>query len=114
MIENFELFLSLAGTIFSLVIACIIFIIKIIKIIKSKKQIMNSALLEEAVPQLMGIAERFCNYSGDEKKEFVMTKINQFAIENGFKFEAETISNKIEEFIKLSKEVNYRKTNEEK
>lgn len=106
MIENLELFLSLAGTILSLVIACIIFIIKIIKIVKSKKQIMNSALLEEAVPQLMEIAEQFLNYSGEEKKEFVMTKINQFAIENGLKFEADIISNKIEELISLTKKVN--------
>lgn len=104
--ENFELILSLAGTAFSLFVACIIFIIKIVQAIRSKKQTINATLLEEAIPPLMEIAEKFQNYSGKEKKEYVMTKINQFAIENKLHFDANTISDKIEQLIKLTKEVN--------
>ena len=54
-----------------------------------------------------------CRYLCDEKKEYVLTRINQLAIENGINFDVKAISDKIEELIKLSKEVNYKKTNEE-
>ena len=35
-----------------------------------------------------------------------MTKVQQFAIENGIKFDSEAVTNKIEELIGLSKNVN--------
>ncbi len=106
LLENLELILSLAGTAFSLFIACIIFIIKIVQAIRSKKKTINATMLEEVITPLMEIAESFRNYSGEEKKQFVMTKVNQFAIENNLKFDADYISEKIEQFIKLSKKVN--------
>ena len=46
------------------------------------------------------------NYSGAEKKEYVMTKINQYALENHIKFNQEEISKRIEELVALTKEVN--------
>ena len=54
----------------------------------------------------MEIAESFANYSGEEKKEYVITKVNQFAIENGIKFDLQMVTEKIEEMIELSKKVN--------
>ena len=78
-----------------------------------KKKLKNSYVLLDAVAPLMEIAETFTNYSGEEKKEYVMTKVNQFAIENGIRFDSQAVSNKIEELIGLSKNVNSDRQEEE-
>lgn len=104
--EEIELILTLAGTVLSLFIASVLFIVKIIRGSISKKELKNSYVLLEAVAPLMEIAETFTHYSGEEKKEYVMTKVQQFAIENGIKFDSEAVTNKIEELIDLSKNVN--------
>lgn len=108
--ENLELILSLAGTALSLFIACVIFIAKLIRGYITKKKLKNSYVLLDAVAPLMEIAETFTNYSGEEKKEYVMTKVNQFAIENGITFNADAVTAKIEELIQLSKNVNGKET----
>ncbi len=46
------------------------------------------------------------HYSGEEKKEYVMTKANRYAIENDIAFDEDAVSEKVEELITLSKEVN--------
>ena len=109
--ENIELILSLAGTAVSLFIACVLFIVKIVRGCITKKKLKNGYVLLDAVAPLMEIAETFTNYSGEEKKEYVMTKVNKFAIENGITFDEEAVSQKIESLIGLSKEVNAREEN---
>ena len=104
--ENFELIVTLAGTAFSLLVTCTIFVIRLVKALRDKKTFLDNLILEEAITPLMELAEKFLNYSGEEKKEFVITKINQFALENKLYFNAEIISEKIEKLIELSKQVN--------
>ena len=104
--ENLEIILSLAGTALSLFVASIIFISKMINGMVSKKRLRNSYILLDAVAPLMEIAETFDSYSGEEKKEYVLTKVNQFAIENNIKFDAKQIAAEIERLINLSKQVN--------
>lgn len=53
-------------------------------------------------------AEEFKHYTGEEKKAYVMTLANQYAIEKGIKFNTTKVSNLIEDVVKLSKEVNAR------
>lgn len=53
-------------------------------------------------------AEKFTHYTGEEKKAYVMTLANQYAIKKGIKFNTTKVSNFIEEVVKLSKEVNAR------
>ena len=48
------------------------------------------------------------SYSGEEKKEYVMTKANRYAIENGIAFDEEAVSAKVEELISLTRQVNAR------
>ena len=109
--ENLEVILSLIGTSFSLLVACIIFLIKLIKCVRSKKGKQNLDLLLEAVAPIVEVAEGYANFSGEEKKEYVLTKVNQFAIENGITFDTNLISDKIENLITLSKKVNSKKEN---
>lgn len=107
-IDNFELIVSIAGTILSLLLTCVVCIVKIIRNAKQKKFLIDNTLLMDSIAPLMEVAEKYENYSGEEKKQFVLTKINQIAIENHLKFDVEEISKKIEELIVLSKEVNKR------
>lgn len=90
--ENLEVILSLVGTSLSLLVAGVVFLIKLIQSVHSKKNKQNNDLLLEAVAPIVEIAEGYTNYSGEEKKEFVMTKVNQFAIENGIAFDTNRIS----------------------
>lgn len=107
--ENVEVVLSLAGTAFSLLITCLIFVVKLVKTVKDKKRMQNCNYLDEAVAPLMEIAESFSNYSGEEKKQFVLTKVNQFAIENGLSFDVKATAEKVEKLIDLSKKINVKK-----
>ena len=107
--ENFEVVLSLAGTALSLQITSIIFVVRLVKAVREKRNMQSSSFLYETVAPLMEIAENFSNYSGEEKKQFVLTKVNQFAIENGLKFDAETTAAQVEKLIELSKKINAKK-----
>ena len=66
----------------------------------------NSKKLNKKIIDLMKIAKEFTNYSGIEKKEYVLTKLNQLSIDNKVNFDIEKASSKIEELISLSKNVN--------
>ena len=107
--ENFEVVLSLAGTALSLLITSIIFVVRLVTAVREKRNMQSSSFLYETVAPLMEIAENFSNYSGEEKKQFVLTKVNQFAIENGLKFDAETTAAQVEKLIELSKKINAKK-----
>lgn len=112
--EHLEWILSIAGTVLSLVILCVSFLIKLIQSVRARKREQGQTTLLDAVAPLMEIAENFTNYSGEEKKEYVITKVNQFAFENGINFDLHAVSNKIEELIALSKNVNSNKNSGEK
>lgn len=106
--ENLELWLSIIGTALSLLITTLVFVFKFIKCYRAKKKMLNTSLLLEAVAPIVEIAEEYVNYSGEEKKQFVLTKVNQFALDNNIPFNADAISKRIEELISLSKKVNPR------
>ncbi len=104
--EKLEVWVSLAGTLVSLSVALIIFLVRLVKSVRNNKNMLNENVLLDAVAPLMELAEKFTNYSGEEKKEFVLTKLNRFAIDNKLNFDAEAIAKKIEELISLTKQVN--------
>ena len=89
-----------------LLITAIICIVILIKFAKSKRDFIAKEQLLSAVGPIMAIAEKYKNYSGAEKREYVLTKINQLAIENKIKYDVRMVSDKIEELIKLTKEIN--------
>ena len=60
----------------------------------------------EKLPELIEEAEKFIEYSGKEKKEYVMDKIGEYAEELGIKADLQFVSEKIEELVKLTKGVN--------
>lgn len=111
--ENLEIILSIAGTAVGLLITTVTFLLKFINNAKAKKILEGVAKIGNAVLPYIKEAETFVNYSGIEKKEYVMTKANQFAIDNGIDFDFDLVSDKIEELVLLTKKVNSRSKDEE-
>ena len=94
--NKIKIIISLLATTLSLLFASSLSLFKFI----------NSKKLNKKIIDLIKIAKEFTNYSGLEKKEYVLTKLNQLSIDNKFNFYIEKASSKIEELISLSKNVN--------
>lgn len=112
--ENFELIVSLASAVLGLLVTTATFLAKFVKNAKLKKIAEQTIEICNIILPYVEQAETFTNYSGEEKKEFVMTKANQYALEHGIKFDKELVSNEVEELVKLSKNVNSREKVEKK
>lgn len=108
--ENLEVILSLAGTVLGLIATSLTFLIKFIKSAKAKVVAEQVVEMCNVLMPYIKKAETFVNYSGEEKKEYVMTKATQYAQENKLKFNEEFISQQIEVLIGLTKEVNTKNT----
>lgn len=79
----------------------------IIKIKKSKsKDTSSEEALFDLVETLIIKAECFTGFTGSEKKQYVLTAVNQFCLDNDIKFDTDYVSNLIEKLIILSKSVN--------
>lgn len=91
-------------TLTTAVIFIIVSIINFIKYIKAK----DWNKVKEEISNLISVAELHLNYTGEEKKEYVLTKINQFAIEHKIKFDGKKASKAIDDLVKITKEVNKR------
>lgn len=108
--ENLELIVSLAATAASTLIACVTFIVKAVRAIRARVKSEGKTALLDAVAAAVEAAEALTNYSGAEKKAYVIMKMNKFAIENGIEFDLEAVSEKIEQLVELSKRVNKRES----
>lgn len=104
--NNLWIGITVVSVVTVLLITTIICIVVLIKFAKSKRDFIAKEQLLSAVGPIMAIAEKYKNYSGAEKREYVLTKINQLAIENKIKYDVRMVSDKIEELIKLTKEIN--------
>ena len=106
--SDLQIILSEAGAALALLITAVTFLTKFIKSAKAKKAAEELVKLGNAVLPYIKKAESFVNFSGAEKKEYVLTKANQFAIENKMAFDVRQASEKIEELVSLTKSVNVR------
>ena len=106
--EQIEVIVSIAGTALGLLVTAATFLIKFIRSAKGKRAAEQVIKIGEALTPYIEQAEKFMNYTGAEKKEYVLTKANQFAIEKGIDFNATEVSAKIEELVALTKQVNKR------
>jgi hypothetical protein len=106
--QNLEAILSISGTAIGLLVTTVTFLMKFLKSAKAKKTAQNIIDISNAILPYIKKAEAFVSYSGAEKKEYVMTKANRYAVEKGIPFDECLINAKIEELVKLTKEVNKR------
>lgn len=104
--ENIELILSIATAGIGLLITTVTFIMKFIQSVKAKKNAEDLITVGNALLGFIAEAEEFLSYSGKEKKAYVLTKANQFALANKIPFDAVAVSERIEELIELTQSVN--------
>jgi hypothetical protein len=112
--RNLQVILSLVGTILGLLITVLTFAVKTLKNVKAKRIAEQTIKIGNAVLPFIKEAEKFTAYSGEEKKAYVMTKANQFALTNHIAFDENQVSNKVEELVALTKQVNIKTTASQK
>lgn len=61
------------------------------------------------IQQLVVKAEQFRNFSGAERKEWVMTQLRIIALENSIVFDESAVSEKVEEVVETTRKVNVNK-----
>lgn len=110
--KDLEIILSLAGTVFGLLLTASTFIAKSVKDVRAKKAAEQAVKIGNAVLPFIREAEKFAAYSGAEKKAYVMTKANQFAIESHMPFDEARVSEKVEELVDLTKQVNFKEASQ--
>lgn len=104
--ENLEQIIAVASAGVGLLATLTGFLIPLVKSVKAKNKLMALKRLSSVLQSLIMDAEQFVNFSGEEKKEYVLTKANRYAIENNIPFDESAVDNEIEKIVNLSKNVN--------
>lgn len=122
--QTIYLIISIASAILGTVLPAIIGFLKAVKARKlaqteAEKQKANADLLATAQGFIKSAEETFVEFdrllkaqqssAGPMKKESVMTKLQAYAIQNGYEFDTEFWSAKIDEIVEFTKAVNARK-----
>jgi len=105
---QFQVILSITTAALGFSATTLTLIYKLVKNMKAKKRAENVIKIGNAIIPYIEQAEKFPAYSSLEKKEYVMTKANQYAIENKIRFDTEAVNARIEELVRLTKSVNKR------
>ena len=103
--------------IITIVTACLGFVatatgllIPLVKNVKAKNKLRALNKLSTTIQSLIVDAETHSNFTGEEKKDYVLTKANRYAIDNDIPYDEQAVSAEVEDLVALSKEVNKRGT----
>ena len=105
--EEMKLYISLIVFFLGLITSIISIVIKYTKNIKVKNNLQNMLMIIDEIIPLIIEAEEFLSYSGEEKKEYVISRIFRKLNNCNIKIEEEKIDNIIEKLVDFTKEVNY-------
>lgn len=108
--ENFQELITLVSAILGVVVTATGLLIPLVKNAKAKKRLSAINKLSEVLQKFVIEAEAFTNFTGAEKKEYVMTKANRYAIDNKISYDENAVSEKVEDLVALSKQVNNKKS----
>ena len=108
--ENIKEIITIASACLGLIATATGFLIPLVKNVKAKNKLTALNKLSTTLQAFIVDAETFTNFTGAEKKEYVMTKANRYAIENKIPYDEQAISDKVEEIVAVSTEVNKRGT----
>lgn len=108
--EDIKLYISIIVFVLGLITSIISIIIKYTKNSKTKKSLQNVLYIIEDLIPLIEEAERFTAYSGQEKKEYVISRIIRNLSKNNIEINEEQINEMIEKLVGFSKEVNYKES----
>jgi len=108
--ENIKEIITIASACLGLLATATGFLIPLVKNVKAKNKLAALNKLSATLQTFIVDAETFTNFTGAEKKQYVMTKANRYAIENKIPYDEQAVSDKVEDLVALSKEVNKRDT----
>lgn len=106
--ENIKEIITVISACLGLVATVTGFLIPLVRNVKAKNKLAALNKLTSTLQSLIVDAETFTNFTGAEKKEYVMTKANRYAIDNKIPYDEQAVSDKVEDMVALSKEVNKR------
>lgn len=105
--EEMKLYISLIVFFLGFITSIISIVIKYTKNIKVKNNLQNMLMIIDEIIPLIIEAEEFLSYSGEEKKEYVVSRIFRKLNNCNIKIEEEKIDIIIEKLVDFTKEVNY-------
>lgn len=111
--ETLKLILTAVGLGLALISSILVAIAKNSKSVKVAKKATNLLSVITAVQTFVSQAESIVGFTGVNKKEWVMTKVNQYCISKGIAYDNDEVDKLVEQFIDFSKQVNA-KNEEEK
>lgn len=121
MSEVIKIICSILGGVVTTLIPCIIALVRTIKSRKvakteAEKQAAYNDMLnvvntfiagaEETYKSVNAVLKQQGGSAGAVKKESVLTKLQGYALEKGYEFNSEAWSEKVDEIVKLTREVN--------
>lgn len=98
--------ITFVTTILGLLVTLVTYILKFVNDKKVKEKALGFISISNKLLELITEVEKYNSLSGLEKKNYVMQKINEYALNNNLKYDSEEISNKIEELVNLTRSVN--------
>lgn len=110
--DKINLYIEEIITVITLFITTVSFLIKSVKSSKAQKNAKAEIQLNDILLKLMEEVEKYVNYSGEEKKAYVITRVKEEFLSNKIKLDAVKVNDKIESLIQLSKNVNSRSNND--
>ena len=106
--ENIKELITIASACFGFIATLTGFLIPLVKNVKAKNKLKSLNKLSVALQAFVVEAEQRVNFTGEEKKQFVLTKANRYALDNKIPFNEQSVDGEIESLVALSKSVNKR------
>lgn len=103
--EILGIIITFVSTILGLLVTLVTYILKFVDNKKVKEKALNFISISEKLIELITEVEK-TTLNGLEKKKYVLQKIEEYAKDNNLKYDNEEISNKIEELVSLTRNVN--------
>lgn len=104
--ELLNAIILLLSTALPLIAAAVTFIAKFVKSDKAKKAAENLIKINDIIEEFMVKAEKFEGYTGEQKKNYVLRCVKNFALRDGIEINEANAGEVIEKLIGFSKSVN--------
>lgn len=108
--EEVKLYLYIIIFVLSLITSIISIALKYSKNLKVKNNLETVLNIMNDLIPLICEAEKFTSYNGEEKKEYVVSRIIRNLSNSNIKIGEEKINEMIEKLVSFSKEVNYKES----
>lgn len=108
--EEVRLYLYIIIFVLSLITSIISIALKYSKNLKVKNNLETVLNIMNDLIPLICEAEKFTSYNGEEKKEYVVSRIIRNLSNSNIKIGEEKINEMIEKLVSFSKEVNYKES----